>query len=392
MKAALLNRGEEPIQKQKRNLEGYSSKNDIIQQKKRRMEGCQLNIKNAHERDDHITFIEDSHEYFIDGKKMRISVSAYVDMFMHPFDKERILNFMFKNAKIINGQKVIVDNPKARQKTKNVGAVRKTTLDAWEKTGTDGTYYHSIFEKFYLSFDSEEEYEAMTPEGKRDRLYEIDPSLKDLKHQCALANFMSADMKLKSEGWRIHRVEWRIYDEEQSIAGSIDAIFRRELMNSEPEFMIADWKMSPSSFTDAKGFQNYNKVCPFPLAHLPNNKMTRYSLQLNKYRSILRDKYGLNCTMCLIQLGPNSPLVIFHPVSSMEIEITTMDNTWENYRNAEDELLRWKKEGKLHSASHPSLYYPCYIAKSTMAMNDIRQKKEKENTHSQGTSPNSNTP
>lgn len=377
MKAALFYRGEEPKQGTKRSMIGMSSKADLIQQKKRRSSDSPLNIYNAHELDDHITFLEGSHEYFVDGQKMRISVTGFIDLFMHPFDQEKILNLKFKNAKVIDGRKVIVQNPKARQKTKDAGCDREDVLNAWGKTAEVGTYYHAIVEKYYMSYESEQDYENEYKDlpKKRDRLYAIDPDLRDPKHQHFLFQFLSADESLCKDGWRIFRVEWRIHNIEESIAGSIDAVFKRVNENGKVEYALVDWKFSPKPFTVVNGWQDYNKVCPHPLRHLPNTKLTRYSLQLNKYRIFLRDCYGIDIVdMMLIKMNPYvSDIFVITHCDFLDVEIQNMTSIWQAYRRAEEELLEWKQKGKLFSSNHPELYYPCYIARPTLGMLEVQE-------------------
>ena len=53
-----------------------------------------LKIKNKHERDDNIIFIEEGHKYIINGDDSFISVTTYIHTHFKQFDSELIINKM----------------------------------------------------------------------------------------------------------------------------------------------------------------------------------------------------------------------------------------------------------------------------------------------------------
>jgi hypothetical protein len=82
-----------------------------------------------------------------------------------------------------------------------------------------------------------------------------------------------------------YRTEWRIYDEDIKLAGSIDMVFE----NEDGTLSIYDWKRC----------KEISKSCPFKkhaktkcINYLPDTNFWHYSLQLHTYKAILESKYG----------------------------------------------------------------------------------------------------
>ena len=65
--------------------------------------------------------------------------------------------------------------------------------------------------------------------------------------------------------------------------------------------------------------------CTWPMEHLRDNNFTKYSLQLNMYRSILMRCYGLNITqIILIVVHPNQDSFQQIACPIMDAEINTL--------------------------------------------------------------------
>lgn len=70
------------------------------------------------------------------------------------------------------------------------------------------------------------------------------------------------------------------------------------------EFLIYDWKRSKGIEYESYGNRSATTPC---ISHLPDTNFWHYSLQLNVYRKILQDKYGLQITgMALVVLHPDN--------------------------------------------------------------------------------------
>jgi ATP-dependent exoDNAse (exonuclease V) beta subunit len=94
---------------------------------------------------------------------------------------------------------------------------------------------------------------------------------------------------------KAYRTEWEVFDEDFKLAGSIDCVFE---LNGE--YHIFDWKRT-KEIKENNSFQEGK----YPLRHLPDANYWHYSLQLNIYKYILENKYGLN-------IGELN-LVVLHP-------------------------------------------------------------------------------
>ena len=101
------------------------------------------------------------------------------------------------------------------------------------------------------------------------------------------------------------RTEWRIYDEEHNIAGTVDLIAKN---NSEYE--IYDWKRSEKIVDTASGkpiVGNAWGSCGVgELSVLPDCSFIRYCIQQSFYKYILEKNYGIKISkMYLVVLHPN---------------------------------------------------------------------------------------
>ena len=120
------------------------------------------------------------------------------------------------------------------------------------------------------------------------------------------------------------RTEWMIYSNDLGIAGSIDMIFRSKL--NEHEYIIYDWKRSKeikfeNKYTRGKG----------PAVTLDDCNYIHYSLQLNMYKYILENYYGMKIkSLHLLVLHPNHE-------NYLQIDVPFMDNYV-------DKLIQFRKK------------------------------------------------
>ena len=106
-----------------------------------------------------------------------------------------------------------------------------------------------------------------------------------------------------------YRSEWEVFtdsvtplDGERKIklCGSIDMVYRRK---SDGKFVIYDWKRSKEIKSD-----NPFGTGLAPLEHLPDTNYWHYTLQLNVYKWILEQYYGLEVAdLYLVILHPEQP-------------------------------------------------------------------------------------
>ena len=96
-----------------------------------------------------------------------------------------------------------------------------------------------------------------------------------------------------------YRTEWRIAAPELSIAGSVDFIGQ----NNNGEYIMLDWKRAKDLQSNL--VSNWGKRAKKPIEHIDDCAGSKYYLQLNLYRYILHNYYGLSVNRMVV--------VSFHP-------------------------------------------------------------------------------
>ena len=110
------------------------------------------------------------------------------------------------------------------------------------------------------------------------------------------------------------RTELSVYSKSLNVAGQIDAIFKQ----ADDTFAVWDWKRSKLLRYDSRSQMKE------PLDHLPDANASHYFLQLNIYRRILQEDYGVPVSaMCLGVFHPSrsQPLCVRVPFMDDEMEL-----------------------------------------------------------------------
>ena len=219
-----------------------------------------LSSKNHHERDERIQFSDSDHTYLIDKKNKAVSVTELIGRYFPKFDKE----FWANKESIKTG------------KPKN--EILKKWDDLGKKARDLGTELHEQIENFYNS----KEYI---------RSKELDKFFKFHKNHI-------------QDKYQPHRTEWRIFDEDKNLAGTVDMVYEKE----NGELFIFDWKRSKKIINSDGSIEKNN---PFEngingLSHLPSSDYVKYCLQQNIYKNILESKYDKKVSsMNLLILHPH---------------------------------------------------------------------------------------
>ena len=219
-----------------------------------------LSSKNHYERDERIQFSDSDHTYLIDKKNKAVSVTELIGRYFPKFDKE----FWANKESIKTG------------KPKN--EILKKWDDLGKKARDLGTELHEQIENFYNS----KEYI---------RSKELDKFFKFHKNHI-------------QDKYQPHRTEWRIFDEDKNLAGTVDMVYEKE----NGELFIFDWKRSKKIINSDGSIEKNN---PFEnglngLSHLPSSDYVKYCLQQNIYKNILESKYDKRVSsMNLLILHPH---------------------------------------------------------------------------------------
>ena len=219
-----------------------------------------LSSKNHYERDERIQFNDSDHAYLIDKKNKAVSVTELIGRYFPKFDKE----FWANKESIKTG------------KPKN--EILKKWDDLGKKARDLGTELHEQIENFYNS-------------KEQTRSKELDKFFKFHKNHI-------------QDKYQPHRTEWRIFDEDKNIAGTVDMVYEKE----NGELFIFDWKRSKKIINSDGSIEKNN---PFEnglngLSHLPSSDYVKYCLQQNIYKNILESKYDKKVSsMNLLILHPH---------------------------------------------------------------------------------------
>lgn len=247
-----------------------------------------LASRNAHERDQYIQFDEGPHIYTVRGEQGYTSVTSWNHEHFSQFDSKKILAGILKSPKM---------NDPAY---KYYGMTESSILESWDKNrdaaSSAGTKTHYNVECYYNGVDV------------------VDDSI---EYQY-FKQFVADHPHLEA-----FRTEWCVFYEEVKISGSIDMVFRDTRTG---EYLIYDWKRSKGIEYESYGGKTATTPC---IRHLPDTNFWHYALQLNVYRKILQDKYGLKITkLALVVLHPDNHTKTYEVVDVPFLD-KEMDDLWE---------------------------------------------------------------
>jgi hypothetical protein len=251
-----------------------------------------LAVKNAHPRDTRISFEEETHTYTIDGaKKNWTSCTGFIHGFFEEFNADEVIAKMMKSRKW----------PTSPYFGKTPEEIKKQWSDSGAEASAAGTRMHLDIEHYYNA----------EPVGNlAGDKYEYNPGPE-------WDYFMAYERKWrKPHGFTAFRTEWLVFKEEIKLAGSIDMVYKKP----DGTLAIYDWKRAKDmKFTN--DFQNGLA----PLDHLPDTNYWHYSLQLNIYRRILQEKYGVTVSeLALVVLHPNNQSFKVIQLNMMDDEVQAM--------------------------------------------------------------------
>lgn len=251
------------------------------------LNGSSLTFK----QDELIQFNEAEHIYSVDGIDKLTSVSNVVGSFFKEFDA------------IYWSMRKCCNNPIEAAK------LRDEWTSKGQKASQAGTFLHKQIEDFLNGrFD-----------GEMECIVEYIGEYIHMREQVNISKEWNYFLKFKEQTpFTPFRTEWRVFDADARIAGTIDLVCACD----DGTYEIYDWKRS-------------NKINPFEhnrfqsglngLEHLTDTTYIHYCLQQNLYRYILQKNYGINIKrMNLVVLHPelNDYEIVSIPI--MEKEVNTI--------------------------------------------------------------------
>jgi hypothetical protein len=251
-----------------------------------------LRLAHAHPRDARIRFHPGPHVYTVDNhdapsKSEYTSVTTWVHSHFPVFDSDAVIDKMMASPYWNKGERY----RKYAGKTK---ADIKADWDAnRDSAASAGTRMHAAIEAYY-----------------NDRASDADPiavagATNDTRAEMGyFTNFASTF----NAQLRPHRTEWTVFHEELKLSGTIDMLFENmDPVTGKPDgtFAIYDWKRCKEIVQN----NTFNKWALTPgMETVPDTNYWHYSLQLNLYKLILTEKYGIRVTgMYIVCLHPQNP-------------------------------------------------------------------------------------
>jgi hypothetical protein len=254
-----------------------------------------LAVTNAHKRDTRITFDEATHKYTIDGSREGwISCTQFIGQFYEHFDPDAVIAKMMASRKWSHSKYYGME----------AEAIKKQWSDSGTEASGSGTKMHLDIEHWYNSepIGNLAGDEWIATEGSE-------------------WNYFQAfeEKWRKPKGFVPFRTEWLVFKEDIKLAGSIDMVYKKP----DGTFAIYDWKRAKEIKTE-NTFQSMTG----PLTHLPDTNFWHYSLQLNIYRRVLQELYGVVVSeLALVILHPNQKTFKIYPLHMMDGEVESMFKT-----------------------------------------------------------------
>jgi hypothetical protein len=235
--------------------------------------------KNAHERDQYITFDEGPHIYTVHGDSSFTSVTTWNHTHFPHFDEEGILNNIMRSKK------------RNDPSYKYYGQTKAQIKAGWDQNRDEaaaaGTAMH---------YDIECYYNKMTVKNDSIEYAWFQRFVKDFPELTP------------------YRTEMMVYHDELKLSGSIDMLFE----NPDGTLQIYDWKRCRAIEYES-GFGK-SSITPC-ISHLPDTNFWHYSLQLNTYKTILEQKYGKKITgMYLVCMHPNNVYKTYDRIEVLSME------------------------------------------------------------------------
>lgn len=222
--------------------------------------GTNVNKLNFHQRDKFLAFDEKSHTYKTDRCPYFKSVTSLISSLFGKFDSDKVIKKMMDSPKW----------PRSEYFGMTAAQIKRRWSESGFKSRTAGTSMHEQIEKYFVEDEMEMDDDDV-----------------------ALKQFLDWDETKQLE---IYRTEWRVFDDDLKLAGTIDAVFRKP----NGKFVLVDWKRCKEIRLNNK----FDKAKDQRISHLPDCNFVKYSIQLNIYARIL-EVYGIDVEECYI--------VNFHP-------------------------------------------------------------------------------
>ncbi len=234
-----------------------------------------------------IRFTESTHKYWY-GRKQLTSVTTYIGKFFPPFE-----------GKVL--AKRLASYPFYKKQKKGMRKI----MAEWKASASHGTRVHQAIEEYINCGDA---------------LYCLDKFCTEdrdfNKFNQWLQWYEPFEKKIMSNEFGTIQPEVIVHNEEYGLAGTIDLIVTYKNNEGNVVTMLLDWK------TNTNFKKNYAGNTAFkPINHLPNTKLSKYTLQLSLYAYMLEQKGSTIGDLMLVEIGEDRVKEWTIPYSKKEIEV-----------------------------------------------------------------------
>jgi hypothetical protein len=251
-----------------------------------------LRRAHAHPRDERIHFHPGPHVYTVDchddpSKSEYTSVTTWVHSHFPVFDSDAVIDKMMASPYWSKGDKY----------RKYAGKTKDDIKAEWDanrdSAAAAGTRMHAAIETYYNDRAGDDA-DPLAGDGVTD----------DTRTE--MEYFARFDRTFR-QLLRPYRTEWTVFHEELKLSGTIDMLFENlDPATGKPDgtFAIYDWKRCKEIVQN----NAFNKWALTPgMETVPDTNYWHYSLQLNLYKLILTEKYGIRVSsMYIVCLHPHN--------------------------------------------------------------------------------------
>ena len=141
-----------------------------------------------------------------------------------------------------------------------------------------------------------------------------------------------------------YRTEWIIYDRSARVAGTVDMLYRNA---SDGTYTLVDWKRVKR--LDRTGRDKGDGM----LSKYPNCNLTKYTFQLNIYRYILENVYGIKVRNAfLVVMHPSRETYHVEPIPKEPFTSEVVQRLFQSLRATH--VLRWSlSQNSKHNNARP---------------------------------------
>ena len=245
-------------------------------------------------RDALLQFDEAAHSYSVEGYGDMAPVSSVIAKFFDEFDAQY---WSLRKCKDMPNPEIAA--AKLRDEWNSKGRVASQA----------GTFMHKQIEDF---LNGKEEIETLCQVCYKGDYVEVCDTI-DISREWNY--FQAFYMTQREAGFTPFRTEWRVYDIDARMAGTIDLV----CACGDGTYEIYDWKRSNK--VDPEEYNRWHSG-KNGLEHLTDTSYIHYCLQQNLYRYMLERNYGIRISrMNLVVLHPQYSGYRIVPVPRMDKEV-----------------------------------------------------------------------